>query len=116
MIDWTEVIVAVIGIVVTAIIVPWVNSKTKNEQLRKIMTEVGNAVSTAVDAVAKTYVDDIKEQGTMTDEEKAKALADAIQITMNNLSRHTINYFAANEIEIETYIKSNIEAYLKRGY
>lgn len=116
MIDWTEVIIAIIGIVITAIIVPWINSKTKNEQLRNIITEVGNAVSTAADAVAKTYVDDIKAHGTMTDKEKAKALEDAIQITMNNLSRQTINYFTANEIEIKTYIKSSIEAYLKRGY
>lgn len=116
MIDWTEVIVAIIGIVITAIIVPWINSKTKNEQLKKIIIEVGDAVAIAADSVAKTYVDDIKAQGVMTDADKAKALSEAVQITINNISKQTINYFKANEIEIETYIKSNIEAYLKRGY
>ena len=39
MIDWTEVITAVIALVITAIVVPWINSKTKNEQLKKVFTE-----------------------------------------------------------------------------
>ncbi len=115
MIDWTEVIIAILGLIITGVLVPWINSKTKNEKYHKIVSEIGNVVAGAVDSVGKTYVDDLKRSGVMTDAQKAKALSDAMQLTMNNLSKQAISYFHANEIDIDTYVKTQIEAYLKRG-
>ena len=114
MIDWTEVIIAILGLIITGVLVPWINSKTKNEKYHKIVSEIGNVVAGAVDSVGKTYVDDLKRSGVMTDAQKAKALSDAMQLTMNNLSKQAISYFHANEIDIDTYVKTQIEAYLKR--
>lgn len=115
MIDWTEIIIAIATLVITAVIVPWLRSKTSNESLQKVITEVGDAVATATDAIAKTFVDDIKADGKLSDEAKAKAMSDAILIVKNNISQKTIDYLKANSIEMETYIKTKIEAYLKRG-
>ena len=115
MIDWTEVIIAILGLIITGVLVPWINSKTKNEKYHKIVSEIGNVVAGAVDSVGKTYVDDLKRSGVMTDAQKAKALSDAMQLTMNNLSKQAISYFHSNEIDIDTYVKTQIEAYLKRG-
>lgn len=115
MIDWTQIIIAIATLIITAVIVPWLRSKTNNEALQKVITEVGDAVATATDSVAKTFVDDIKADGKLSDEAKAKAMNDAIAIVKNNISQKTIDYLKANKIEAEDYIKSKIEAYLKRG-
>jgi len=115
MINWTEIIIAIVSLIITAVIVPWLRSKTNNESLQKVITEVGDAVATAADSVAKTFVDDIKAGGDLSDEDKARAITEAIYIVKNNLSQKTIDYLKTNQIELEIYIKSKIEAYLKRG-
>jgi len=115
MIDWTQIIITIVTLILTAVIVPWLRSKTNNESLQKVITEVGDAVATATDSIAKTFVDDIKADGKLSDEAKAKAMNDAISIVKNNISQKTIDYLKVNSIDMETYIKTKIEAYLKRG-
>ena len=113
MIDWTEVITAVIALIITAIIVPWINSKTKNEQLKKVFTEVGDAVATSADYVAKIFVDDIKAGGKLTDEDKFKAIMKAVDVAKNNISSDSIKYIEKSGVDLGMYLESKIEAYLK---
>jgi len=113
MIDWTEIIIAIIGLVITAIIVPWLKSKTTNEKMHKVITEVGDAVATSADYVAKIFVDDIKAGGKLTDEDKFNAIMKAVDVAKNNISDESIKYIEKSGIDLGMYLESKIEAYLK---
>ena len=65
--DWkqilTEIIISILGIVLTAVsgyVMAWINSKIKDEKMKRILNEALQTVSNGVDFVYQTYVEGLK--------------------------------------------------------
>ena len=59
----TEVIISILGIVITVVsgyIIAWINSKIKDEKIKRILNDALNIVSNGVDYVYQTYVEELK--------------------------------------------------------
>lgn len=123
--NWTEIIVALIALVVAPCMIALVNagvkyltSKTDNAKLDHMLTDIGTAVATAVDAVTQTFVADLKDatkDGAWSEIDKIKALDKARLIAENQLSASTFAFLDEHKIDITDYLKAQIEAYIQRG-
>lgn len=65
--DWkeilTQVTISLLGIVITTVsgyVIALINSKIKNEKMKKILNDALNVVSNGVDFVYQTYVEELK--------------------------------------------------------
>lgn len=122
---WTEIIISLITLVLAPCVIILVNagvkylaSKTDNEKLDHMLTDIGSAVATAVDAVTQTFVTDLKDatkDGVWSKDEQEQALQKAQLIVENQVSGSTISFLQEHNIDIQKYVKSQIEAYIQRG-
>jgi len=120
--DWTEIIIALISLVIAPCLIlltksgiALLQSKTKNEVLNTVLTEIQDAVETAVNATAQTYTDALKAaaaDGKLTEDEQAEAMSKAVMTVENSLSASVITYLDNHNININKYIKDRIEAYI----
>ena len=123
--EWTEIIITLITLVLAPCAVILVNAgvkllaaKTDNEMLEHMLTDIGTAVATAVDSVSQTFVADLKEgtkDGTWTKDEQREALSKATVIVKNQLSQTTLKFLKDHDIEVQAYLKAQIEAYISQG-
>ena len=123
--EWTEIIITLISLVLAPCMIILVNagvkyltSKTDNEKLEHMLTDIGSAVATAVDAVTQTFVTDLKDatkDGVWSKDEQIQALDKARTIVENQLSGSTITFLSEHNIDIQSYLKAQIEAYIQRG-
>jgi len=94
----------------------------KDERLRQAAIDVINRAAVEVHAsvqyVAQTYVDDLKaakEDGKLTDEEKAEALARAKAAFKTRMGQHALEQLAAVVGDLEEWIRTQIEASIHEG-
>jgi len=123
--EWTEIIISLITLVLAPCMIILVNagvkylaSKTDNEKLEHMLTDIGSAVATAVDAVTQTFVTDLKDatkDGVWSKDEQLQALDKARAIVENQISESTITFLSEHNIDIQAYLKAQIEAYILRG-
>lgn len=132
---WEDILLSVADVLLTAVLallgallaygVAYVRSKTeaiKDEQLRQAANDVIDRahveVYSAVAYVAQTYVDDLKkakEDGKLTNEEKAEALARAKQAFKTRMGQHGLEQLAAVVGDLEEWIRTQIEASIHEG-
>jgi len=123
--EWTEIIISLITLVLAPCVLILVNagvkyleSKTDNEKLEHMLTDIGSAVATAVDAVTQTFVTDLKDatkDGVWTKDEQIQAMDKARTIVENQISASTVTFLTEHNIDIQAYLKAQIEAYILRG-
>lgn len=123
--EWTEIIISLITLVLAPCMIILVNAgvkylaaKTDNEKLEHMLTDIGSAVATAVDAVTQTFVTDLKDatkDGVWSKDEQVQAMDKARTIVENQLSGSTITFLTEHNIDIQSYLKAQIEAYIQRG-
>jgi len=119
--EWTEIIITIIGLVFTVIVAPAVafyfKSRAKTEIAQTVISDVELAVINAVNKVTKTYTADLKARavnGKLTPEQQGEALHSAIETASDLLSSATKNYLASNGLEVGAYLETLIEAQLQR--
>ena len=120
--DWTQIIISLISLVIAPCLIlltkegiALLQSKTKNESLNAVLTEMQSAVETAVNATSQTYTDALKAaaaDGKLTDAEQAEALSKAVATVENSLSASVMTYFDEHNVDVTKYIKDRIEAYI----
>jgi|GEM_PF-1716102 len=123
--EWTEIIISLITLVLAPCMIILVNagvkylaSKTDNEKLDHMLTDIGSAVATAVDAVTQTFVTDLKDatkDGVWSKDEQEQAMQKALTVVENQISASTITFLSEHNIDIQAYLKAQIEAYILRG-
>lgn len=115
-IDWfqilTSVILALVGAVIsisTPILTTWLLSKIKDEKAKKFTSEFLKIINDAVSYVYQTYVENIKGTSLWDETAMKKANDAALAYVEKNLSADLKAYFEKNGIDIENYIKDQIE-------
>lgn len=107
-----EAIISIVGLVIStlgALLIKWVGSKIKNEKLNKIIDDAYTIVSNGVSYVYQTYVENRKGTDLWDQDAMNTARQQAIDYIKNHLRQDIMKYLNANDIDIEQWIKEQIE-------
>lgn len=109
----TQIIVGIIGILLTGLgtlITFLINKYIKNDKLKTILSSLNETVRNAVSEVYQTYVEALKKDGMFDVEKQKEALNKALEIIKTNLPTDVMNWVKENYSDIDSYLKSLIEA------
>ena len=119
--DWTEIMITVIGLIFTAVIIPlvtagfaWIRGKTKNEALRAAITEAQTVADQVVAGLQANLVDELKAtNGGKLDAEQIKEISyRAFDAFKSDLSERSMLALQKNADDITAYVKNLIESAL----
>lgn len=124
-----ELLLNILSVVVSAIVLPlisiggtylikWINSKIKNQESAKLLSDAANIVLNAVRSVTQTYVDSLKVSGKFDEASQKLALLKAKDIVLSQMSTELKTFISDNYGNLEFWLSNQIEAsinMLKRG-
>ncbi len=124
--EWQSVLLSVVSIVLTALVtwgaerlIALINCKLNNSKYAKYLVDATNIIATAVKSTYQTYVQSLKNEDIFTKETQEKALEQAREMAISQLSFEVKNYIEKNFGNVEIWINSNIESIiydLKNAY
>lgn len=127
-IDGTQIVIAAVGLVFTAVIVPlvraafaWLKGKTKNEAMQAALGEAQRVADGVVASLQATVVDGLKQKsadGKLSADEALDVADTAIEMFLSDISARSLELIAENADDVTAYIGNLIEArlaQLKKG-
>lgn len=127
-IDGTQVVIAAVGLVFTAVIVPlvkaafaWLKGKTKNEAMQAALSEAERVADGVVASLQATVVDGLKQKsadGKLSADEALDVADTAIEMFLSDISERSLALLSENADDVTAYIGNLIEArlaQLKKG-
>lgn len=112
-----ENLIELVFTIASAVLVPmlasWLRSKTQNEKLRSMITDIESVVKTAVDYTEQVFVSKLKAAGEWNDSAKEEAKKETAEAVLSMILDSTRDMLEANQIDIEEYISTRIEAYIQ---
>lgn len=122
MVDWTQIIIAGIGLLFTAVIIPlvkaafdWLKGKTHNEAMKAAIEEAKTVADNVVAGLQASIVDGLKAKSAdgKLSKEDAQEVADmAVELFMHDISKRTLELLEDNADDVSVYIGNLIEARL----
>ena len=120
--DWrqilTEIIISILGIVITVVsgyIIAWINSKIKDEKIKRILNDALNIVSNGVDFVYQTYVEELKGTSLWDENAMKEASSRAMEYINANLTEEAKAFISKNGKDLAEWIKEQIEIAIKKS-
>lgn len=120
--DWkeilTQVTISLLGIVITTVsgyVIALINSKIKDEKMKKILNDALNVVSNGVDFVYQTYVEELKGTDLWDKETMKEASNRAMEYIKVNLTADAKAFITKNGKDIAEWIKEQIEIAIKKS-
>ena len=115
--NWSEVVISVVSIIVTAL-ASWgvteltrlINSKIKDANAKEMLSSAVTTVSDVVKQVYQTYVEALKGQNAFTAEAQKEALAKALETIEAVLPEKVKAYLTDNFGNMEAWLTTQIEA------
>ena len=115
--NWSEVVISVVSIIVTAL-ASWgvteltrlVNSKIKDANAKEMLSSAVSTVSHVVKQVYQTYVEALRGQNAFTAEAQKEALAKALETIEAVLPEKVKAYLTDNFGNMEAWLTTQIEA------
>ena len=90
--------------------VQYLASKSESEIAKKYLTDVADAISTAVTYTSQTYVDSLKNSGEFTKEAQKKAAEKALAACLASISPAAQEFMESVYDDITEYLTTKIEA------
>lgn len=120
--DWrqilTEIIISILGIVLTAVsgyVMAWINSKIKDEKMKRILNEALQTVSNGVDFVYQTYVEGLKGTSLWDENAMKEASNRAMEYVKANLTEDVKAFISKNGKDLAEWIKEQIEIAIQKS-
>ena len=111
-----ELVFTILTTIVVSVLLPavkaWLQSKTDNERIKSVISDITSAVATCVDHAEQTMVATLKEQDHWDDETKTTVRDTVIENVVNSLLDSTKAIIENNGIDLEALIAQHIEAYI----
>ena len=114
---WQDIIVTLVGIVLTALaswlvawLTPLINTKVKDAKARTFLNSALEVVGRTVKVTYQTFVANIKGTDKWTEETKNEALKRAIEAARVQLSEDVQAYITQNGTSIDEWLRQQIEA------
>lgn len=114
----TEVIISILGIVITVVsgyIIAWINSKIKDEKIKRILNDALKIVSNGVDYVYQTYVEELKGTTLWDADAMKEASSRAMEYINANLTEEAKAFISKNGKDLAEWIKEQIEIAIKKS-
>ena len=114
----TEVIISILGIVITVVsgyIIAWINSKIKDEKIKRILNDALKIVSNGVDYVYQTYVEKLKGTTLWDADAMKEASSRAMEYINANLTEEAKVFISKNGKDLAEWIKEQIEIAIKKS-
>lgn len=115
--NWSEVVISVVSIIVTALaswgvteLTKLINSKIKDAKAKEMLSSAVTTVSDVVKQVYQTYVEALKGQNAFTAEAQKEALAKALETIEAVLPEKVKAYLTDNFGNMEAWLTTQIEA------
>lgn len=116
-----EMLLNIISVVVSAIVLPLIsiggtqlikliNSKIKNQEASKLLSDATSIVLNAVRTVTQTYVDTLKANGSFNKDAQLVALNKAKDIALSQMSSDVKDFINVNFGDVQLWITNQIEA------
>lgn len=109
--------VTFVGATLTTIIIPavanWLKYKTQHQKLQSVIDDITVTVTSSVDMLEQTVVNQLKADGKWDSTSQAEVLQSAITEVVNGLSRTTYQILKSESTNIEDLVKRYIEAYIQ---
>lgn len=109
--------VTFVGATLTTIIIPaianWLKYKTQHQKLQSVIDDITVTVTSSVDMLEQTVVNQLKADGKWDSNSQAEVLQSAITEVVNGLSRTTYQILKSESTNIEDLVKRYIEAYIQ---
>ena len=109
----TQVLLGIIGVIISAvgvIVTYLVNKYVNDNKLKTILSSLNNLVQNSVLEVYQTYVEALKKAGSFNAEAQKLALERCLALVKANMPKDIETWLKANYSDIESYLKSLIEA------
>ena len=110
-------IFSILAAVISSVLVPalsaWLKSKTENEKLQAIISDITMTVQTSVNKYEQTVVARLKAAGEWNAESQRAVLESAVNEVITNLLDTTKRTFINNGIEVFDVIERYVEAYIQ---
>lgn len=109
----TQVILGIIGVVISglgALITYLINKYIKNDKLKTIINSLNELVKNSVLEIYQTYVEALKKDGMFDEIAQKNALNKCLELIKTNMSADVKKWLEENYTDIDTYLKSLIEA------
>ena len=115
--NWSEVVISVVSIIVTALaswgvteLTKLINTKIKDANAKEMLSSAVTTVSDVVKQVYQTYVEALKGQNAFTAEAQKEALAKALETIEAILPEKVKAYLTDNFGNMEAWLTTQIEA------
>ena len=89
--------------------------KTKNEAMRNLINKIDYIVQLCVETTNQTFVNDKKDSGNFTDEDKEQAFNQTIDSVTNMLPDEDRQKIISEFGDLGTFLKNSIENYIKQS-
>ena len=109
----TQVILGILGVVISALgvfVTYLVNKYVNDNKLKTILNSLNNLVQNSVLEVYQTYVEALKKAGSFDAEAQKLALERCLALVKVNMPKELETWLKSNYSDIESYLKSLIEA------
>ena len=120
--DWTQILIALIGLLFSAVIVPlvkaafsWLKGKTLNEALRTALDEARAVADNVVASLQQRVVEGLKAKnadGKLRPEEAQEVAKMALEMFLSDLSARSLALIENNADDIGAYVGNLLEARL----
>ena len=124
MVNWTDVVIAGVGIIFTAVIIPlvkagfaWLKGKTQNEALLAALAEAEKVADQVVAGLQANVVEGLKAKNAnnkLTPQEIKDVTKQAFDAFVSDISQKSLEVIADKADDIEAYIKNLIESRLAK--
>lgn len=115
--DWNEIatqlILGIVGIVISGLgvyVTYLINKYVNDAKLKNILTSLNTLVQNSVLEVYQTYVEALKKAGNFNADAQKLALERCLALVKANMPKALETWLKANYSDIESYLKSLIEA------
>lgn len=109
----TQLIIGIIGVIISGlgIVVTYLINKYVNDaKLKNLLNSLYTLVQNSVLEVYQTYVEALKKAGKFDAEAQKQALNKCLELIKVNMPKELENWLKANYSDVESYLKSLIEA------
>lgn len=114
---WLEPVLMAVGVGLAGLIAilfaklnSWLSAKIKDVKIQNALLAVSEVVQNSVLAVQQTFVDQLKKDGKFDKEAQAKALQEALRLSMSNISAELREQVEVLYPDFEQWIKTLIES------
>lgn len=109
-----QLIFTILSTVITVILIPalsnWLKSKTENEKIQAVISDLSATVETAVNYYEQTVVAGLKEDGEWNSDTQQEVLKDAVNTAMESLMDTTKKTISDNGISLQDVVTRYVES------